>query len=88
MAARLQNRKVQIVIVCLLGAVIFYNVLHFTSERPRRRSFSYEEAGVEMEIGDGVFPNWASGEYRAAASWGRNPFTGATMTRPAEALIR
>lgn len=82
MATRLQNHKVQIVVVCLLGAVIFYNFLHFTGERPRRHIFSYEEVGGEMVIGEAVAPNWARGEYRAAACWGRNPFTGTAMKCP------
>jgi hypothetical protein len=88
MAARLQNRKLQMVVACLLGAVIFYNVLHFTSAKPRRRGFSYEEAGFDMDIGEAVVPNWATGEYRAATSWGRNPFTGVAMAHPAEPITR
>jgi hypothetical protein len=83
MAAKLQNRKVQIVVICMLGAVVLYNVLHFAGKKPRKRNFVYEDAGLEADVGEAVVPNWARGEYKAAASWGRNPFTGAAMTRSA-----
>jgi hypothetical protein len=58
-----------------------YNVLHFVGKKPRKRNFVYDEAGVEMDNGEAVVPNWATGEYEAAASWGRNPFTGTAMAR-------
>ena len=85
MAARLTNRKVQIAVACLLGAVIVYNVLHFAGGRPRRREFFYEDAGLANGLEQSLTPNWATGEYEAANSWGRNPFTGKGLSPSAAA---
>lgn len=80
MAIRLQDRKVQIAVLCMLAAVIVYNVIHFTSRTPRKRIFVYEESGAEIDAVRAYDPNWATGEYEPAESWSRNPFTGAAMT--------
>lgn len=86
MGARLSNRKVQVVIVCMLVGVVVYNVLHFTGRKPRRRNLVYEEAGVEIDVGGGATPNWATGVYESAASWDRNPFTGDRIVHAATAV--
>ena len=85
MTVRLQNRKVQIAVLCMLAAVIVYNVLHFTNRTPRKLSVLYEEAGAEMDAVRAYDPNWATGRYEPAESWQRNPFTGAAMTSVAAA---
>jgi hypothetical protein len=83
MGARLQSRRVQITVVCMLGGAIAYNVLHFTGKKPRSRNLVYHEAGIEAGLAQAVAPNWSTGEYRSAASWGRHPFTGSHMMHPA-----
>ena len=79
MATKLGSRKVQIVVVCLLCAVVVYNAFHFLGRKPGRRSFTYEGAELEEGIAHMVTPAWATGDYEPAASWGRNPFTGRSV---------
>ncbi len=76
MAARLSSRRVQIAVVCILAAVVLYNAAHFLGRKPRKQTLVYEEALFEDGIGPGMTPTWATGEYKPAASWGVNPFTG------------
>ena len=87
MAARLSNRKVQVVVICLLAAVVVYNAIHFLGKKPGKRNFVYEEAGLEDGNGPGAIPAWATGEYTPPASWGVNPFTGKRVVPPAAGAV-
>lgn len=84
MGAKLGNKKVQIVVVCMLAAVVLYNAVHFLGKKPRRRDFTFEDAGFE-ESGPAITPTWVTGKYEPAASWGTNPFTGRAAQSPAAA---
>ncbi|MGD9140414.1 MAG: hypothetical protein PVJ42_02630 [bacterium] len=83
MASRLENRKLQIAVLCTLAIVIAYNIFHYAGKKPRKRSFVYEEIGAGADLVQADDPNWATGGYKPAESWGRNPFTGAAITRVA-----
>jgi len=87
MAAKLSNRKVQIVVICLLAAVVVYNAVHFIGKKPRKRNFVYEEAGLEDGNGPAAIPAWATGEYTPPTSWGINPFTGKRVAPPAAVAV-
>ena len=87
MAARLSNKKVQIAVICLLAIVVVYNAVHFLGRRTRKRSFTYDEMGLEDGIGQVVVPAWATGEYEHAASWGTNPFTGKRVGPAAAGVV-
>jgi hypothetical protein len=76
MAARLSSKKVQIIVACLLAAVVVYNAVHFLGKKPGKHNFAYDESGLEDGTGLAMTPAWAAGDYEPAASWGTNPFTG------------
>ena len=86
MATRLNDRKVQIVVVCLLAAVIAYNAIHFLGRKTGRRTFDYQDVMLEQGNVAALIPAWAKGDYESAASWGINPFTGQPVS-PAAAGI-
>jgi hypothetical protein len=86
MAAKLNNKKVQIAVICLLAIVVVYNAVHFLGKKTRRRNFVYENSEFEDGVRQTAIPAWAAGEYERARTWGTNPFTGKRVGPPAAAV--
>jgi hypothetical protein len=81
MQARLDDRRLQVLVFVVLAVIIVYNVVHFSGRKPRKNAPLFQESGMAVDLTPASAPNWASGRYEVPADWGRNPFTGREMAK-------
>lgn len=87
MRARLEDRRLQVIVFTVLAVTIVYNVVRFSGRKPRELAHPFFESGTAIELTVQSPPNWASGQYDVPADWGRNPFAGGKMAEHSQSSL-